>query len=251
MKLSRRLLVGVVAALTITACVSTVEAQRDRPARGGRQFGGFGGGAPGGMGPGMGAAGIETMLLRREDVRKELELLDEQVEKLQGLRDEIDMRSMFQDLRDVPQEERREKMQQALEQARNKMQARMNEILLPHQVARLDELAVQFSMRGAGGLLGGQVAEKLGVSEEQGEQLREKSREMRREMERKLQEQLIKELKPEQQEKLKKLMGKPFTFEETERQFRPGGDAGGRRPQPGNRGGGGRTGTRRGARGQN
>lgn len=240
MKLRQRVLVGVLAGLMVTASVSTVAAQRVQPVRGGRPGGGFG----------VGVAGFETMLLRRADVRKELELLDEQVEKMEGLRDEIDMRSMFQEARDAPQEERREKMQQAMEQMRKKMKTRVGEILLPHQLSRLNELAIQFSMRGAGGLLGGEMAEKLDISEAQREQLVDKLRELRREMEKKLREELIEELKPEQQAKLKGLMGEPFTFEETERQFRRPENAPRRRLQAGERGNR-PTGGRRAPRGRN
>lgn len=217
MKRGQQLLVCGVAALVVAVCGSVVEAQPGAGAREGRPAGGFG----------AGVGGTQTRLLAREDVRQELELLDEQVKELEGLREGLDMRSMFEGLQDVPRDQRREKMQEAMQQARGKVEDKLDAILLPHQKNRLKELAAQYSMRGVGGILRGPVAEELGISEQQEEQLREKAQELRQELEKKLQAELIKELTPAQQGKLKQLMGEPFTFQDaTNRQFRPRGDDG-------------------------
>ncbi len=237
MKLRQRTLVYLVAALMVAACVSSVEAQGRRGgAQGGR--GGFGQGGAGGFGGGvfgMRGGNSELQLLRRADVRKELDLLDDQIAELEDAGSGNEMRSMFQELQDVPQEERRERMQALMEEAQKKTQDKINDILLPHQATRLKQLSIQFAMQGRGGVTSSAVADELGISDEQRGELLEKSRKLREEMEKKLAEQLLKELTPAQQAKLKQLTGKPFTFEqEPPRQFggrggAPGAPAGGRR----------------------
>ncbi|MFW6169863.1 MAG: hypothetical protein ACODAD_05180 [Planctomycetota bacterium] len=221
MKRGQQLLVCGVAALVVAVCGSVVEAQPGAVGRGGGPGGGFGGGV----------GGTRARLLAREDVRKELELVDEQIKKLEELREGVDMRSIFQGLQDVARDQRREKMREAMERAQDKVDAKLDEILLPHQRTRLKELEAQYATRGVGGILRGPVAEELGISEQQGEQLREKAQALRRELENKLQAELIKELKPDQQRKLKALMGEPFAFdEEANRRFRPRGDENRNRP---------------------
>ena len=44
----------------------------------------------------------EVMLLAREDVQKELELVDDQLEQFGEARENIDMREMFSQVRDLP-----------------------------------------------------------------------------------------------------------------------------------------------------
>lgn len=205
MKQDHKLLVWGVAALAVAVHGSMAHAQRPAGGRGGRSGGGF---------FGMGAGGQAVRLLARQDVRKELELLDNQVEQLQGVRENVDMRSVFEGLRELPRDQRREKMQEAMQRVREKIEDKVGEILLPHQLKRLKQLEVQYAMRGAAGILRGSVAEQLGISETQSEELREKHRELRREMEKQLQADLIKQLTPAQQKKLKGLMGEPFTFED-------------------------------------
>jgi len=186
---------------------------------------------------GMGGSS-ELMLLSREDVRQELDLLDEQTDELAGLRDGLDMRGMMEEMRDAEPEDRPRLMQQAMEKARKKIQDQVSEVLMPHQAKRLQQLSVQFAMQSPFGITGGTVAEKLGISEEQQEQLRDKARQLQEELQKKLREELIQELTPEQQEKLKSLTGKPFTFEQTPSQFgggRRGGGTFGRRGAEGGR----------------
>lgn len=87
---------------------------------------GFGGGGPGGRGGfgmfGGGGGGGDLMLLQNDDVRTELGLVDDQVEKLRGIGDKMreEMRSMFSGFRDLNEEERRAKF----EEMRTKMEDR-------------------------------------------------------------------------------------------------------------------------------
>ena len=96
------------------------------------------------------------------------------------------MRDLFSGLRDIPQEQRvrrcescsRSKFQQETE-------AEIGKILLPHQMKRAKQLAVQLRMRGGRGMLGDQVAQDLGLTEDQKEKLRAKSEQLEEEIRKK------------------------------------------------------------------
>ena len=99
--------------------------------------------------------------------------------------------------------------------------AAISEILLPHQMTRLNELTVQMKIQGGGmSMLSSDVARDLGITDEQREQLRAKVDEIEREtrkkeaeLRRQAREQVISLLSTQQQEKLKSMTGKTFTFE--------------------------------------
>lgn len=206
-----------------------------------RGFGGGPGGGPGGFqgqggfGFGGGFGGLADVL-RRQDVRKDLELLDDQVAQLEklaeGRRDQ--MRELFSGLRDVPQEQRAEKMREIMEKARRDVEADVGKILLPHQMKRATQLVTQMQMRGGRGMLDDPIAQDLGLTDAQKEQLRAKSAQLEEEVRKKLtelraqtQNELLKVLTPAQQAKWKDMVGEPFEFQREE-MARPAGD----RPQP-------------------
>ena len=224
----QRTLVLAVAGLLTLVCVCGAEAQgrrgQDQPG-GGPPPGGFGGPARfgGGMMGGFGRGASEAMLLGREDVQKELVLEPEQLAELAKLRDNSDMRAMFEKVRDLPEAERMTKVRELMEAAQKKTQAQIDKILIGPQAERLKQLAVQFQMRGGGaGLASDDVAEKLGIPADQREKLRTKARELELQARKKLLDDLLKELTPEQQAKYKELVGEPFEFKQDER-FGPGG----------------------------
>ena len=140
-------------------------------------FGGFGGGGPGG---GMG--GDWSQLLGMEQVQKELEIVDDQKEGIKKVADEARERmrssfSGFQGLRDLPEAEREKKMAELREKGAEmakETRKKLEEVLLPHQAERLTQISVQ--IRGSGALSDPEIAEKLGLSDEQKQQL-EKARE--------------------------------------------------------------------------
>ncbi len=249
MKLRQNVLVYFVAALMVAACVSTADAQGRRGGQGGQGGqggpggrGGFQapGGGPGGMGGfqrggGMfgGGGSTELMLLQRDDVRKELEMLDNQVEELEGINTREMMQAAFQGMQDASPEERRELMQKSMEELRKKISDKVGDILLPHQATRLSQLVIQFSLRStqALGRAGGELVDKVGLTEEEQSQLREKAPEIQAKYDRQAVEELIKELPAAKQEKIKQLSGKPFTFVDQEPRF--GGGFGGRGGAPG------------------
>jgi Spy/CpxP family protein refolding chaperone len=218
------------------------------PPGGGRGGFGFGFGGPGGFG-GFGGGSLADVL-RREDVRKELELLEDQVEKLQKLAEARggQMRDVLAGLQDLSEEERREKIRERMEKAQAETEKQIGEVLLPHQMKRLKQLAVQMRLRfGARAMLEGSVAEQLGLTEDQKEKLRAKSEQLEEALRKKMaelrqqaQDELVKTLTPDQQAKFKEMVGDGFAFVDQPPQFGgPGGpQVGGQRRGDGQRGGG-------------
>ena len=93
------------------------------------------------------------------------------------------MRSMRDDrLTNVRRPGRCRKVSQARRRSKQ-----VNDVLLPHQSERLDQLAFQMSMRGGSGraMRNPELRQKLGISEGQAEKLGEKQREIERELRKK------------------------------------------------------------------
>ncbi len=222
--------------------------------RGGRTGGGFGGGGFGGFGGG----GVLDIAMR-EDVQEHLELLPDQVDDLKKLAEaeresqRERMRGLFGGLdRNASEADRnaaREKIQQVLRSAAAETQAKVDEVLLPHQAKRLSQLAMQRRLRGgvSGAFSSDELTTQLGISSAQREQLQakaagaeEKLRQQVAQLRAEMQDELLKSLSPAQQAKYRDLVGEPFEFAQEER-----GGGGGR----GGPGGGGRP-TGRPTRGQ-
>ena len=238
-----RIKTGTLSILTLAVAALISSTALAQPG-GGRQGGGRGGFFGGGGG---GATGT-IMLLLREDVTKEIELLDDQKEELQelqsGMRDR--MREVFANFRDMSDEERRE----AMTDFGKGIQEDIDEVLLPHQSKRIKQIALQQRMQGGTTRgLRGEVAEELGLSDDDLEEIEEKSREAAAELQKKIsemraeaQKELLDEvLSPSQQKKLKELMGEKFEFDNSERALGGrggfGGFGGGTRGGFGGRGG--------------
>lgn len=191
-----------------------------------------------GFGPGPGPRSNWLMLLRVEKVQKELELVDDQKAKLR----EIGEKSMARLREAFPRQEAGRELSREERQARfaemgKKMQAlnqetqkAIEEVLLPHQVERLKQIALQ--IRGTQALDDPEVAKELGLTEEQKqkfaqireeamnkgrelftagqrEQMREKLAALRRETD----EKLLAVLTAEQKEKFEKMKGPKFEID--------------------------------------
>jgi Spy/CpxP family protein refolding chaperone len=198
-------------------------------------------GGPGGPGGGgrFGFGG-PMMLMRSEQIQKELEIVDDQLEELEAIGE--DMRDSFQGLRDMSQEERETKMREIAQE----YEKRVNEVLLPHQQKRLKQITVQFSSRGregiAGSLTDGDLAKELKITDEQKEKLRKAGEEARTEMEEKMrkfrsemEEKILAVLTDEQRRQYKEMIGEPFELDMRQAFQGRGGRGGG----DDNRGGGG------------
>jgi len=221
-----RVTVLAIAALAVIAiCAESAFAQQPggRGGRGGR--GGFGGGFGG---PGGGGA---SQLLQDESVRKELDLVDEQVSKLTDIATKLreDVQAVYQgidfgSLRNLSEAERDARMAELGEKAQKitaEGQKEIDAVLLPHQRERLKQLMVQSQMRfGADrALTGGTLAEELGITAEQKEKLAAKQQEVQAGLQEKIaklqeeaRDELFSVLTSEQQAKLKAMIGKSFTF---------------------------------------
>jgi len=233
------------AAIAALMCVvSTNEAMAQR---GG--WGGFGGGGE-----------SKLQYLNNEGVQKELELLEDQTDQLQDIGEEARnvMREAFSGMRekfrDLSREERDEMMTEIREKIQEDMKAveeKVSDILVPHQLERLDQLMLQGQMRRGGtaaALKSESLREKLGLTEEEAEALQAKEEEVKKELEEdikklraKAQDKILSVLPAEKQEKIKKMIGDSFEMERTrggrgDRGGR-GGDRGGRGGRGGNRGG--------------
>ena len=203
-----------------------------------------------GRGPGGFGFGDSTSFLLRDDaVRKELEIVPGQIEKLEAAEEKMreQMRDMFSGLRDLPEEDRRAKFEELrgkMADAQEQMRKEIDEILLPQQRDRLAQIRFQSQMRrggSTGSLTGNAVVEALGISEDQLEEMRKKEEEVREELTKKIQEaqeearnEILSVLTPAQRKKYEELMGQPFEFQERR------GFGGGNFRQGGRQGGGGR-----------
>ena len=229
-----RILINMIAISTLLLLNSLQEASA-QPGGGRPQFGGGGGSA------------IE--LLRNSEVRKELELVDDQISQIEALGNQVrgqfqEIFAGFRELRELPEDERRAKQEELREQMREKgreIQEQAEEILLPHQRERLGQIVLQSRMRqGTARVLGSeQIREALGLSEEDIAKLREASETKTRELEEKIRKmrddarkELLEEvLTAEQIAKFEKMVGEPFEFQQRRLGFggqRGGGDGEGR-----------------------
>ncbi|HWP31907.1 MAG TPA: hypothetical protein VNK96_09340 [Fimbriimonadales bacterium] len=176
---------------------------------------------------GMGRRGGYFGLLRRDDVRKELKLTQEQIAKIEALSEQFRGQPGQRD----PQGARDPN---AMRERLQKMEAAIKEILNAEQFKRLQELRLQ--LEGPSAIARPEVQEKLGLSEAQKKQIEEilnKSQEEMRalfqqgggaggrqeamEAIRKIREETDKKilavLTEEQRKKWETMLGKPFKFE--------------------------------------
>ena len=168
--------------------------------------------------------------LMRDEVIEELGLAEDQVEQLRGLQQEArnTMREVFRgrgeegfDWNAV-----REEMAAKTKEMEEKINS---EILLAHQVERLEQIVLQSrAQRGTTNALES-VKEKLDISDEQMERIQAKAEEAQKEFQeaiakaREAMEESIKsELSSEQRRKLEEMLGEKFEFQN--RRFGRGGD---------------------------
>ena len=232
-------------AVAVAVCVvaSDVNAQPGRGQRGG----GFGGGpgGPGGFGGG-GPLGV----LRDEQAREELGITDDQMQKIQDIqrRQGERMRDMFSGLRDLSDDERRERfadLREKMQEQQEELQKEVDEVLLPQQRDRLKQISLQQRMRfGAQNALASpDIAKELGITDEQLETLQSVAREAEEDLRRKTEElreeakqKVLGVLTADQKAKLERLIGEPANLSSGQR-FGGQGFGGGRGGQGGGRGG--------------
>lgn len=182
---------------------------------------------------GGGMMGNSSMgLLNDQKVAEELELDETQVDNIKALQDE--MRGIFRDsfggMRDKfrdPNVDRESLMNEIREKIQTEMSSvdeKLGEILLSHQLTRLNELTFQMEAKRGGtqGLLNNaKVKERLGLTDEQMEQVKEKAEEVKLKLEERIkqaredaQNEILSVLTPDQQSQIKEMTGDSFEFDE-------------------------------------
>ena len=212
--------------------VTVAEAQ---PPGGGRGRGGFGG-------PGGPFGGGIVGLIQTGEVQREIELSADQESELRTLRDTVqeeirsEMGDMFRNMRDLSDDERRarfEEVRTRMEELNKSVEERLQKVLLPHQFDRLKQIDVQARVQrgGAAVLTDGELAETLGLTEAQREQIRERAEQVQQDLDAKIRQlrldarnQLLEVLTTEQRAKLESMMGAEFDVPEP--QFGPPGRGG-------------------------
>jgi len=180
-------------------------------------------------------------------IEKELEIVPEQKEKLTKIRTEMQgkRRDMYKSFKDVDASERRKKYYEAYQELGKETDKKVREVLLDHQLDRLQQIMLQMKLRGLGygatrTLAGDELAEVLGITEEQKKELAKMEQEIREEMRQKTQEfyeklrkkareKLLRVLSKAQRKKLKEMMGEEFEWQRTPRRGGQGGAASGAR----------------------
>lgn len=227
MKLAGRFAVSI-AALAIIFLISTSQLAAQPPGGGGFRGGRGGPGGPGGFPGGGGTLG----LIQQQEVQQEIELSEDQESELRTLgetiRNEIrgEMQGMFQEIRDLSDEERQTRIAEIrarFAEINQDAETRMQKVLLPHQFDRLKQIDLQSRIQrgGAGALTEGELAETLGLSESQRDQIRDKAAEVQKELDKKISQlriearnQLLEVLTTEQRAKLESMMGTEFSLPE-------------------------------------
>jgi Spy/CpxP family protein refolding chaperone len=249
-------LLGLVVALGLAAAIAIAQEDQSRD-RGGR--GGFGGpgGFMGGMMPGGGGG---AMYLANPQVQEELKLTEEQKTKLremaQGMMGSFANRGGFGGNEDMTEEERqkrRDEFRQEMEKVQAETTKKLAEILQPEQLKRLKQIELQ--QQGAAALRRPEVADTIGLTEEQKEKLEAIETESREKMRQRFSERsddgeqqrgpgrfdfeefrkareetegkAMAVLTAEQKQKLRDMMGEPFELDRSRMFQGPGGRSGG------------------------
>jgi Spy/CpxP family protein refolding chaperone len=203
-------------AVTVLTMAVLIPAMAQPPA--GRPGGPFGGRLGGPM--------LMVGLLRSPQVQQELKLTDQQKQQLEQLGEQ--WREKMRGLRDLPPEERRQKVQGM----RAEVEKQLSQILNEQQMKRLKQIALQ--VEGYAALERPEIADQVGLTKEQRQKIRdilrqadEKRREAfqqgqgdrqaafqrMREIRQWVDGEIEKLLTAEQKKKWQELVGAPFKFE--------------------------------------
>ena len=157
----------------------------DRGGQRGPGGGGFGQRGPGGggfgqRGPGMGGGGVSG-LLRSEQVQKEINITEDQKSQLAKMAEEqmAAMRERFsgqsrenrEEMSDADRQAQREKMMKEFQEAAKEAEGKIRGILKPEQFKRLKQIELQ--QQGVEALRRPDMAQALGLTEDQIEKLKE------------------------------------------------------------------------------
>jgi len=180
--------------------------------------------------PGGGTAAIDPLsLLGNEGVREELDLVDDQLAKFRDaqkeLQEQISDKAKSLAGGKLNPMEMGEIAKEIAELQKGK-QAKLESMLLPHQLERLKQVALQIQMKKRGAantLLSDAVTEELGIDDAQKKRIEEKQKELKKELaermaklKEEIRDKLLNELTAEQKTKLKDLSGDDFEYKPTD-----------------------------------
>ena len=176
--------------------------------------------------PGGGSGTLDPLsLLSNKDVREELELVGDQLDKFQAaqksLREQISekAKSLAGGKLDPSQ---MGEIAKEIAELQKGSQAKLESMLLPHQLERLRQVALQVQMKRRGAantLVSDKVAEELGIDAAQKKRIEERQKELTKELAQRMEElkkeirgKLLDELTSEQKTKLEELSGDNFDY---------------------------------------
>ena len=151
-------------------------------------------------GQGLGGQGYVSLFsgsirwLNMESVKKDLELTNEQTQKINQIRMDIQKESSeaYKKMGDLSLEERRKQHNELNTKLLEKMEDQIKEALLPEQKTRLDQVMLQMKLRDyygvAGVLSGDDLAKTLGITDSQRKELLRVQQEVQKEMQKKMSE---------------------------------------------------------------
>lgn len=198
------------------------------------------------LGPGAmsfstnGANGSGLMnLLQNKSIRDEIELVDDQYKKMtqfyQQRQKEImsEINSLIAPPLSGDKKKsnrsvqfRGTKLKELIKKQKEESESQLRELLLPHQLKRLEQVSHQVRMRNSGtlnALTRGKLKEELDLTDEDVKKLQTKSEEIQKDLEAeiaklraKAKKNLLKELSPTQRKKLDELMGEQFDYQPTD-----------------------------------
>ncbi|MEL7498691.1 MAG: hypothetical protein AAFN77_13875 [Planctomycetota bacterium] len=162
-------------------------------------------------------------MINNPSVQKDLELVGDQLDKVKELQQQHnqeiqkhlgDIRGGSLDLKNIGG------LKESMSRLRAEQEEQLRKLLLPHQIDRLKQIALQTHMKQSGtanALINKKVAEELDISEEQVERLKEKSKELKEKLAKdieklkaKMKDDLLEELTPEQRTKIKEMTGEKY-----------------------------------------
>lgn len=170
-----------------------------------------------------GSAPNPWSMLSNPSVQKDLELVGDQLKQVEDLQAEF-ARQMKEQIGDLTKggfsADRFEGIGELVKKLQKEQHAKMEGLLLPHQIKRLKQVALQTHMKNAGAagaLVSAALAEELGITEEQQERLKERSKEIEKKLaedtaklKEKAKEELLKELTSKQRSLLKEMTGDKY-----------------------------------------
>jgi len=175
-------------------------------------------------------------LLRNSAVQQELKLDESQKTKIAALQEETQkqQRELYGGLRDVDADQRQQRyaeIREKAQQQQKQLAEQIDAVLSEQQAARLEQLRLQMQSRwtGAAIILGrAELADRLGVTDEQRERLRAVQQQAQKELQqqyeqlrRQARRKVLESLTPEQQAKWQEMLGDPFEFPQVQRAVQP------------------------------